>query len=68
MKKLTKKYSIVYYKDSKLIVFKITNGSPEFPVFPAADTESEEFDTEQELEDYISENNLVEIAESNLVE
>lgn len=60
MKKLTKKYSIVYYKDSKLIVFKITNGSLEFPVFPAADTESEEFDTEQELDDYILENNLIE--------
>ncbi len=60
MKKLTKKYSIVYYKDSKLIVFKITNGSLEFPVFPAADTESEEFDTEQELDDYIIENNLIE--------
>ena len=60
MKKLIKKYSIVYYKDSKLIVFKITNGSLEFPVYPAADTESEEFDTEQELEDYISEHDLVE--------
>lgn len=60
MKKLTKKYVLVYDQESKTIIFKLHSNSPEFPTYPAADAVGAEFDTEQELEDYISENNLTE--------
>lgn len=60
MKILTKKYALVYDEESKTIIFKLNNNSPEFPTYPAGDSVGVEFDTLQELEDYISENNLTE--------
>ena len=60
MKKLTKKYVLVYDEESKQIVFNLHNNSREFPTYPSGDFVGAEFDTEQELEDYISENGLVE--------
>ncbi|WP_379966956.1 hypothetical protein [Epilithonimonas sp. UC225_85] len=60
MKILTKKYALVYDEESKAIIFKLNNNSSEFPTYPAGDAVGVEFDTEQELEDYISEHNLTE--------
>lgn len=60
MKILTKKYALVYHKESKTIIFKLNNNSQEFPTYPAGDAKSVEFDTEQEMEDYISKNHLIE--------
>ncbi|SDF85949.1 hypothetical protein [Epilithonimonas hungarica] len=60
MKIPTKKYALIYNGESKMIIFKINNNSPEYPTYPANGTIGVEFDTEQELDDYISENNLVE--------
>lgn len=60
MEILTKKYALVYDQDSKMIILKLDNNSPEFPTYPAGNAVGVEFDTEQELEDYITENNLTE--------
>lgn len=48
---------IVVYNDEKSIIIKLNNNTE---TFPGLGCYFAEFDTEQELEDYISENNLVE--------
>jgi hypothetical protein len=60
MKILTKKYVVVYDEENKVIIARIQNGSEEFPTIAGGDSAGVEFDTEQELEDYISEHNLTE--------
>lgn len=60
MKTLTKKHAVVYNQETKVIISRIQNGSRQFPTIPGGDDQSADFDTEQELEDYISENNLTE--------
>lgn len=60
MKKLTKKYALVYNEEAKMIIAKTENCSIEFPMYVGGNDIGVEFDTSQELEDYISENNLTE--------
>lgn len=57
MKELTKSFIIVHKKD-KSIIIKIKNN--EGITYVGGNDTGVEFDTEQELDDYISENNLVE--------
>ncbi|MFC4686312.1 hypothetical protein ACFO4P_05095 [Epilithonimonas pallida] len=54
---LTKKCILVWDKEKYLIVNEVSNTGK---VYPGMETFYAEFDTEQELQDYISENNLVE--------
>ncbi|MPS74727.1 MAG: hypothetical protein E2590_16455 [Chryseobacterium sp.] len=59
---LTKPFIVVWDSVSKTIVIRATDN---VNTYVPASMESQEFDTEQELEDYISENNLI---EDNLLE
>lgn len=54
--KLSKPYVVVYNEEKKIII-KLANN---LETFPGLGCHSAEFDTEQELDNYISENNLVE--------
>ncbi|WP_312769265.1 hypothetical protein [Epilithonimonas sp.] len=61
-KVLTKSYIVIYDNETRAIKLKmLDNGTTYVPDGLA----TAEFDTEQELEDYISENNLI---EDNLLE
>jgi hypothetical protein len=54
--KLTKQYIVVYNEEKKIII-KADNNTE---TSPGLGCYFAEFDTEQELEDYVSENNLTE--------
>lgn len=56
MKELTKPYRIIYVGED--IVLKILDAAENLPTIPGSVTESEEFDTLEELQNFIIEKNI----------
>jgi len=57
MKILTKQFIVIYDGETKAIIVQLSDNAT---TYCPNNYQSAEFDTEQELQDYISENNLVE--------